>query len=148
MSTLPFQGLKPYRPRTFVPPDLNFSDWSAIEPCFDFLDQQAPQCLSAAELEKWIGQWGELSAALDEEASRRYILMTCHTDDAEAEKSYLQYVEEVEPKLKPRQFKLSKLYMDCPARSKLSQERYQVFDRNTALSVELFREENVPLETE
>ena len=37
--------------------------------------------LSAAELERWLLDWSELSAALDEESSRRYIAMTCHTNN-------------------------------------------------------------------
>ena len=35
-----------------------------------------------------------------------------------------------------------------PLRAQLPQERYQVFDRDTQVQVELFRPENVPLETE
>jgi len=49
--------------------------------------------------------------ALDEEASRRYIAMTCHTDNTEAEQAYLHFVEHVEPQLKPRQFALENLYV-------------------------------------
>ncbi len=94
---------------------------------------------------------GELSAALDEESSKRYIAMTCHTDNADAEKAFLHFVENIEPQLKPRQFKLSQIYLAHPLRQKLLGEkkaRYEVLDRNTALHVELYREENVPLETE
>ena len=74
--------------------------------------------------------------------------MTCHTDSPEAEKAYLHFVEHVDPKLKPRQFKLAQTYLAHPLRSKLPKDRYFVFDRNTQLLVELFRDENVPLETE
>ena len=55
-------------------------------------------------------RWSELIAALDEESSRRYIAMTCHTDSAEAEKAYLHFVENIEPQLKPRQFALEKIF--------------------------------------
>src|SRR5207237_5805858 len=53
--------------------------------------------------------------------------------------------------LKPKQFALAKIYHQHPLRKKLLREkksRYEVFDRNTKLLVELFRDENVPLETE
>ena len=40
--------------------------------------------------------------------------MTCHTDNAEAEKAYLHFVENVEPQLKPRQFALEKIYIAHP----------------------------------
>src|SRR5439155_160582 len=82
-----------------------------------------------------------------EESSRRHIAMTCHTDNEEAEKAYLHFVENVEPQLKPRQFRLAQLYVGQPLRPRLPKNRYQVFDRDTKLHVELFRPENVPLET-
>ena len=94
----------------------------------------------------WIG--ASSSAALDEESARRYIAMTCHTENPEAEKAYLQFVEQIEPQLKPHQFKLAQIYVAHPVRRKLAPERYRVFDRDTRLHVELFRPENVPLETE
>jgi oligoendopeptidase F len=57
-------------------------------------------------------------------------------------------VEHVEPQLKPRQFALEKIYVAHPVRKKLPQPRFQVFDRDVKNHVELFRPENVALETE
>ncbi len=148
MSLLPFGDLPAFAPRRFVPAQVNLGDWKQIEPLFDQLDARAPQCRAVAELERWLLDWSELSAALDEESSRRYIAMTCHTDNAEAKAAYLEFVEQIEPKLKPRQFKLSEVFLAHPLRAGLAQQRYQVFDRDTKLHVELFRPENVPLETE
>jgi oligoendopeptidase F len=74
--------------------------------------------------------------------------MTCHTDSADAEKAYLHVVEKIQPEIKPRDFQLAKLFADHPLRKQLPAQRYAVFDRSTALQVELFRQENVPLETE
>ena len=107
-----------------------------------------PQAGSAAALERWLLDWSELNAALDEESSRRTIAMTCHTDNVDAEKAYLHFVENVEPQLKPRQFALEKIYAAHPLREKLPRTRFQVFDRDVKNHVELFRQENVPLETE
>jgi oligoendopeptidase F len=148
MNLLPFGKLSPAKPRTFVPPDIDLGDWPQIAPLFDQLETRAAQAKSAAELEKWLLDWSELSAALDEEASRRNIAMTCHTDNLEAEKAYLYFVENVEPQLKPRQFALEQIYVAHPQREKLSAQRFQVFDRDVKNHVELFRPENVALETE
>src|SRR2546428_7112687 len=115
---------------------------------FDQLGARAPECATGANLEDWLLDWSELSAAIDEESSKRYIAMTCHTDNAEAEKAYLHFVEKIEPELKPRQFKLSQIYVAHPLRAQLPGDRYEVFDRDTKVQVELFRPENVPLETE
>ena len=148
MSLLPFGKLAAHRPRTYVPQNLNLGDWPQIAPLFDQLETRATQAKSAAELERWLTDWSELCAALDEEASRRYIAMTCHTDNAEAEKSYLHFVENVEPQLKPCQFALENIYVAHPRFNQLPNARYEVFNRDVKNHVELFRPENVALETE
>ncbi len=148
MSLLPFGKLAAAKPRTFVPSDLDLGDWSQIAPLFDRLEAAAGQAKTAAALERWLLDWSELNAAVDEEATRRYIAMTCHTDSADAEKAYLHLVEHVEPQMKPRQFALEKLFVAHPARTKLRKRRFQVFDRDVKNHVELFRPENVALETE
>jgi oligoendopeptidase F len=148
MNLLPFGKLAAAKPRTFVPENMDLGDWPQIAPLFDQLEKRATSAKSAAELEKWLLDWSELNAALDEEASRRYIAMTCHTDNADAEKAYLHFVEHVEPQLKPRQFALEKIYVAHPQFSQLPKARYEVFNRDVKNHVELFRPENVALETE
>src|SRR5688572_2565697 len=148
MSLLPFQNLPVHSPRKFVPTNVDLGDWAQVEPLFNKLEERVRSITTTADLERWLLDWSEVSAALDEEASKRYIAMTCHTDNAEAEKAYLHFVEQIEPALKPRQFKLEQLYLAQPARQQLSKHRYEVFDKHTQVHVELFREENVPLETE
>ena len=169
MNLLPFGKLPAAKPRAFVPQTIDLGDWPQIAPLFDQLESRAANCKSAAGLERWLLDWSELNAALDEEASRRYIAMTCHTDSADAEKAYLHFVENVEPQLKPRQFALETIYVAHPQREELlaigtpasgtarttNNEpcrrpafRYAVFDRDVKNHVELFRPENVPLETD
>src|SRR5882762_9986626 len=104
MTLLPFENLPAHKPRRFVPEQIDLGDWPQIAPLFDRLETRAPQCATVADLELWLLDWSELNAALDEEASKRYIAMTCHTESAAAEKGYLNFVEQIEPQLKPRQF--------------------------------------------
>ena len=148
MNLLPFGSLPACAPRRFVPADIDLGEWTQIAPLFERLEGRAAGCKTVAEVERWLLDWSETNAALDEESSRRYIAMTCHTDNAEAQKAYLHFIEQIEPRLKPRQFKLAQLYLAQPLRSQLPRARYEVFDRDTQLHVELFRPENVPLETE
>lgn len=148
MNLLPFGELPVHTARRFVPAQIDLGDWTQIEPLFTRLEARLATCHEARQLEQWLLDWGELCAALDEEGSRRYIAMTCHTDDPQAEQAYLHFVEQIEPKLKPRQFRLEQLYLDHGLRGKLPRDRYEVFDRQTQVHVELYRDENVPLETE
>ncbi len=131
-----------------MPAQLDLGDWSKLAPLFGQLETRVAAAKSASDLETWLLAWGELTAALDEESSRRYIAMTCHTENADAEKAYLQFVELIEPQLKPRQFALEQLLLAHPLRKKLPARRYGVFIRDVQNHVELYREANVPLETE
>jgi len=148
MNLLPFGSLPAHKPRSFVPASIDLADWSQVSPLFDRLETAAARSNNLAELERWLMDWAELNAALDEESSRRQIAMTCHTDNADAEKAFLHFVEKIEPELKPRQFRLEKILMTHPSLASLPSPRYDVFLRDVKNHVELFREENVALETE
>ena len=136
MDLLPFDNLPAYRPRHFVPEVVDFGQWPHIAPLFDQLETRVSQCTGAADLERWLLDWSELNAVLDEEGGRRYIAMTCHTDDADVEKAYLHFIENIEPQTKPRQFRLEQLFIQHPARPKLPMPRYGVFNRDTQNHVE------------
>src|SRR4051812_36002911 len=129
MSLLPFHDLPAAKPRRFVPAKMDLGDWPQIAPMFDRLEARGEECATVAELENWLVDWCELTAALEEEASRRYIAMTCHTDDAETEKAYLYFVENIEPRIKPQQFRLEKLLAGHPLCGKLPMPRYEVYLR-------------------
>lgn len=133
-------------PRRFVPAGADMGDWARIEPLFDRLD--AAPIDTREQLEQWLLDISELSACLAEERTRRYVAMTCQTDDAEKEKAYLHLIEEIVPKCEPRWHRLKERFTASPARGDLPRERYHVFDRGMANAVELFREENVPLQTQ
>ncbi len=148
MNLLPFGELPVPVPRQLVPKQIDLGDWTQLAPLFDAVESKLASGKSVAELEDALLVWSELSAALDEEGAKRYIAMTCHTDNAEAEQAYLHFVEHVEPQTKPRQFKLEQGYLAQPFRAQLAKQRYEVFDRDTKQRVELFRPENVGLETE
>lgn len=148
MNLLPFENLPAHSPRRFIPEKIDLGDWAQVAPLFELLETGVHRCENVPDFERWILDGSEISAALDEEGSKRYIAMTCHTDSPEAEKAYLHFIEQIEPQLKPRQFKLAQIYLAHPLRKQLPADRYAIFDRNTNLHVELFRPENVSLETE
>ena len=117
MNLLPFAKLPVYRPRRFLPGKIDLGVWSRVAPLFDRLEASAPRCRTRAAFERWLLEGSELAAALDEESSRRYIAMTCHTENAGAEAAYLHFVGKIEPQLKPRQFKLAQIFLAHPMRA-------------------------------
>ena len=100
------------------------------------------------ELEQWLADYSELNAAHGEEGSKRYIAMTTQTDDPVREAAYQKFVEEIVPRIKPLAEQLDRKFLDNPCRKALPRERYAVLERKAANSVEIFREENVALETQ
>ena len=143
-----FEKISIYTPRQFVPANINLGNWKELNPLFKKLEEQLDTSSSAENLEQVILNWEELSAAIAEEGSKRYIAMTCQTEDKDAEKAYLEFVEKIEPEEKKCNFLLSKKLTKHPQCKDLKNQRYEVFLRDTALQVELFRSENVTLETE
>ena len=132
-------------PRRFVPVDADMGDWAQIEPLGRRLLEGAPD--SPGALERWLENISELKAAIGEERTRRYVAMTCQTDDPEREQAYLFFVERIIPKLKPMAHALDEAYLHLPHRQRLP-ARYALLDRLVANRVALFRPANIPLETE
>src|SRR5690349_6047249 len=114
MGLKSLETLPKAHPRTIVPADVNLGDWAQVEPLFIKLEEQAAGIKTLKALQQWILDTGELGAALDEEGAKRYINMTCQTDDPEIEKSYLQFVEDIDPKSKPHWQKLKELFLAHP----------------------------------
>lgn len=139
--------IRPFAPRRFVPEQIDLTEPDQLAPLFDTLAKELDVAQTVADLEAWLQKQSELSAAIAEVSSRTYIAMTCQTDDPEREKAYLKIVEVTDPWLKPRQFELSKKLVAHPLFDKLP-PLYDVFRRSVQTRVELYRDENVPRETE
>ncbi|TVQ54330.1 MAG: M3 family oligoendopeptidase [Phycisphaerales bacterium] len=130
----------------FVPTDLDATQWKNLEPLYQSLIDRPLKCEDCVE--QLILDRSELDAAASEAESNLYIRMTCNTSDEKAKKGFLNFVENVEPQLKKAGFALDKKIAECEHTDKLDQHRYSVLIRNIRADVELFREENIPLQTE
>ena len=134
--------------RQFVPNRFDPSDWGQAEPLYRELVERGIG--SAAELEKWLLDFSELSSVMDEFGSRRYIDKSCHTDDEAIKRRFMQWVEEIEPKVKPLFFALQRKFLASPQAGELERRdrRYAMLARNWRAEAEIYRDENVPLGTE
>ena len=133
-------------PRRWIPEDISLKTWEEIEPWYrGLLDRPVT---SPEELENWLYDVGELNAVVGQEGVERYIAMTCQTDDPEREAAHLAFVREIEPNLKPLQNAIRAKYLDSPHRAGLTRDRYCVFDRVQENRRALYREANIPRETE
>jgi oligoendopeptidase F len=133
-------------PHQWLPAETELTTWEQIEPWYRKLLELPVD--SAEALERWLVAAGELNAAVGQEGVKRYIAMTCQTDDPQREAAHLAFVRDIEPKLKPLLNEIRSRYLDSPYRPALPEDRYHVFDRAQENRRALYREANIPRETE
>ncbi len=132
--------------RRFLAPNDDLNGWAAIEPHFDRLRDRPID--TRDRLEQWLLDYSELCAAVAEVGTDRHVKMTCQTDDPARKAAYIDFIENIYPPFKVRCQELDVRYTKSPASRELPRERYFVLDRAIRAGVELFRDENVPLQTE
>lgn len=133
-------------PTGLVPEDIDATKWDNVRPLFDELADR--QVTSKVELEQWLVDRSELEAACSEAQANLYIAMTCDTASDDKRTAYTNFLETVAPKLKPAGFKLDQRQVAMAEQFGLVGERYEVLARDVKADVELFRDENVPIQTE
>lgn len=131
--------------RIYIPADLNIT-WENLEPLFNEL--LGRELSSPEELEKWLSDRSELEAALEEDFAWRYIRMTCDTTNPDLLEEFQFFATEIEPKIAPLNNKLNEKFIGSPYADELDQEKYFVYTRGVRKALELFREENIPLQTQ
>ncbi|KYP15768.1 M3 family oligoendopeptidase [Flavihumibacter sp. CACIAM 22H1] len=133
-------------PRHFLPGDFTISTWEALEPYFqDLLNRPL---LSGDELEKWMADCSELEAAVSEDACWRQIRMTCDTENKELEEAFTFFVMEIQPKIQPYADQLNRKLISNEYTKALDQQEYFTYLRSVKKSIDLYREENIPLQAE
>ena len=129
---------------SFVPKDLDGSSWESIEPFMNDLRDRKLSCSNC--LETFIADRSSLSEVISEARARLYIDMTCHTDDEEIQKSWMQFVENVQPKLSEYSDILNRRLVEHESLDDLP-ERFGILVKGIKTDIAIFREENIPLST-
>jgi oligoendopeptidase F len=132
--------------RKYLPADFDIKTWNDLESIYtELLDRKIS---SSAELERWMLDVNELEAAVSENFAWRYIKQSCDTENKELNKSYEFFVTEIDPKIAPLADKLNKKLIASPFLNELDQKKYFTYLRSVKNSIELFREENVELQSQ
>lgn len=133
-------------PRHFLPADFIITDWECLAPFFkDLLDREV---VTMSALEQWLKDLSELEAVINEDASWRQIRMTCDTENKALEEAFNYFFMEIQPKIQPYADALNRKLVDHPLTKELEPAKYFTFLRNIKKSIELFREENIPIQSE
>lgn len=133
--------------RQFLPKDFKVKDWETLKPYFDKLLEL--EISSDQELENWFANLSELEAVVSEDMAWRYIKMTCDTSDEKLAASFEDFVRNIQPHIAPYTDKLNRKALASPYLASVKKkEGYDIMIREMEKDVKIFREENIPLETE
>ena len=132
--------------RTYLPANFSASNWEVLEPYFkDLLDRDIS---TKEKLEQWLKDQSELEAIVNEDSCWRQIKMTCDTENKALEESFNYFCMEIQPRIQPFSDALNKKLIHSPLLDQLNKEKYFTYLRSIRKSIELFREENIPLQAE
>ena len=141
---MPATALFPPPARQFLPEGCHADDLSRLEQLFGDLLQR--EMTTAAALERFLVVQSELLSLVAAEGARRYIAMTCNTEDQDLKERYLWFEREVTPRVKTWQDRLDKALLAAPGRAQLG-PRYQVLLRARECVAGIFRPANTALES-
>ncbi|KAA5542439.1 M3 family oligoendopeptidase [Adhaeribacter rhizoryzae] len=134
------------RTRTLLPTNFTVTDWAALEPYLENLKTR--EINSADDLEQWLLDRSELESVIAEDMGWRYIRMTIDTQDEAATEAFQYFVNEIEPNIAPYDHAFNQKLVDSPYLPELDEEKYRIYLRSVKKAIEIFREENIPLNTE
>jgi oligoendopeptidase F len=131
---------------SFLPEVFELKNWQTLEPYF--IELRDREIKDKKALEKWLKDLSELEAFISEDACWRQVRMTCDTENKSLEEAFNFFFLEIQPKIQPYADLLNKKLVNCPFTKELDQEKYFTYIRSIKKSIDLFREENIPLQAE
>ncbi len=99
---------------------------------------------------EWIKDYENLSANIQEDSNRRYVHNSCDTTNEEYKEAYMYFINEISPKLQEVSDVINKKLIALPYLAEIAQENeaYEIYMRSIQKDLEMFREENISLNTE
>lgn len=131
--------------RIFLPENLVIDSWEKLSSYFEDLKNR--EINSVQELEKWLKDRSELEAVLEEDMAWRYIKMNIDTTNTDLADSFSFFITEIEPKIAPYTNAFNLKLVNNQFLNDLDKETYHIYLRGIKKQIEIFREENIPLNT-
>ncbi|MDX9752466.1 MAG: M3 family oligoendopeptidase [bacterium] len=131
-------------PRQFVPTDANLLDVGEVEALHQAL--LIREILSLADLEQFILDWSELQSCLSQVLTVASIRVSQDTQNEQYENQYLAIIEEIEPLATMLTAGLIQKLLSSPFLTELDPSKYAIALRDFQSDIQLYREENVPLQ--
>jgi oligoendopeptidase F len=136
----------PAKENSFIPKGFELNNWNDVLPYFEQLLNR--EIIDSHGIEKWLFDKSELDSMLEENLAWRYIKMTIDTSDEKAVERYTYFLEEIEPHVSKFQNDLDLKLNSLPGFDLLDFQGAEILRKNIRKDIEIFREENIPLQTE
>ncbi len=132
--------------RNFIEADIIIDSYSDIKPYFDELLERP--LISSKTVWQWLLDRSELESILNEELGWRYIRMNCNTSDEHLAHRFETFISEIEPKIAIVSNQLDTKFLAPDVMRMVDKSKLFTVVREIKKELELFREENVPLDAE
>ena len=109
-----------------------------------FFEEMTARELNTDTVHEWLADWSRLSELVDEAYARLYVRTTQDTTDEAAEARFHTFLEQVFPKAQAADQALKQKLLD----SGLEPDGFTIPLRNMRAEADLFRQDNLPLQTE
>ncbi len=132
------------KPRIYFKDDFDVTNWTDVEEKLNEILNFSIN--SAHDLITMLEKAGELNDIMSEEMAWRYITMTRFSDNPENAKKFNEFYANIVSKSIPYDFKLKKKFYESPYKNQLDTEKYAHLIKIISNEIELYREENIPLQ--
>ena len=129
----------------FITEDFDAAQWANIEPYADDLLNRELNCSGC--LETLIKDSSTLAEHVSEAGTLLSIAMTCDTESEAKRHAYLDFIENVQPRLSEFADAFNRRLAEHPAVGDLP-PRYDLMIKCIRTDIAIFREENIPLQVE
>lgn len=137
----------PTRPdRPFIGEEFSLQSWDDVKPLYENLLHRS--IADADELRQWFLDRSELESYLSENFAWRYIRMTCDTANEDLVNQLNFFIAEIQPQLSAYGNELDKKALASPYLDSLTDQGFDITVRGMKKAIEIFRDENIPLQTE
>ena len=125
--------------------DFNATSWNDLEPVTTNLLERTVE--NVDDLESLFKDISDMAEHVSEAGARLYIGMTCDTENEDKQSAFMSFVENIRPKMSEVSNKIDLKIASLDFLESLP-ERYDLILRSMHNSIEIFREENIPLSVE
>ena len=130
--------------RQFLPQSFEITTWKNLQPYFDTILEMP--IATKETYETFLTNISELDSIVSEDLAWRYIKMTCDSSNQELENKYIDFVTNIQPFIAPYDDKINKKVVNSEFKTILeSQSDYHIYFRSLQNAINLFREENIPI---